>query len=466
MTILCLQPGAVELIQNLNSKQTSAEEYAQDVISNYRANSQLNAVSYFNTQRLLDAATQSDKARNAGHSGSALGVPIIIKDNINTTSYPTTAGTTALLDHQTRTSAGVVSDLEAQGGIVGAKAGMHELAFGITSNNAVTGAVCNPHDPTKIAGGSSGGTASAVAAGIFPVGLGSDTGGSCRIPAALCGVVGFRPTTDSYAADGIVPICHTRDTAGPLARSVEDIVLVDRVLRRKYSKPIQLVTMPDLTLGVPKELFYENLENEVEQSIYSTLNRLEQAGAKLVEVSFSRAWEYLDEISFIIAAYEVIPDLTAYLEQHAPGISVEQVIDNIGSPDVGGILRSHSSADAIAEDTYKAVMGIHRPAMQAHYERVFREHNLSAIVFPTTSVRARAIGLDDEIELNGESAPTFSTYIRNTEPGSVLGVPGISLPCPDVSGLPIGIEFDGLAGGDCALLALASAVEKELFRTK
>lgn len=456
------QIGAVELLSQLNSAQISAEEFAQDVISNFNANIDLNAISYFEPDVLLKAARHSDKERSAGRAGTLCGLPFAIKDNINTTAYPTTAGTTALIDHQTKTSAGVVVDLEAQGGIVGAKATMHELALGITSNNTVTGAVCNPHDATKIAGGSSGGTGSAIAAGIFPAGLGSDTGGSVRIPAALCGIVGFRPTTDSYAGDGIVPICHSRDTVGPMARSVEDVVLIDSVLRRKYQRTADSISMSDVTLGIPTNLLYENLESEVEIAIQAQLRCLEKAGANLVEVSFEHAWEHMHEINYVIGAYEAHRDMTAYLEAHAPHVSIEQLIEKIGSPDVGNIFQAHDSEHAVSDDFYRTVMSVHRPAMQARYEAVFQQNNLTAIVFPTTQVRARKIGQDDFVEINGEAVSTFSAYIRNTEPGSVLGVPGISLPCTDVKGLPIGIELDGIAGNDGNLLALAALAEHAL----
>jgi len=460
MAKLCHQLGAVELLNQFENAQLNAEELAQEVISNYNENIDLNAISYLEPDVLLGAARHADRERSAGRASTLCGLPFAIKDNINTTTYPTTAGTTALLNHQTKTSAGVVLDLEEQGAIVGAKATMHELALGITSNNTVTGAVCNPHDITKIAGGSSGGTASAVAVGIFPAGLGSDTGGSVRIPAALCGIVGFRPTTDSYAGDGIVPICHSRDTVGPMARSVEDIVLIDSVLRRKYNKPDDSFSMSDVTLGIPTNLLYDNLESEVEVAIQEQLRLLENAGAKLKEVSFEHAWEHLHDINYVIGAYEAYRDMTSYLETHAPHLSIKQLIEEIGSPDIGSIFQDHDDNNAVSDDFYRTVMNVHRPAMQARYEDVFKTNRLSAIVFPTTQVRARDIGQDDFVDINGQSVSTFSAYIRNTEPGSVLGVPGVSLPCQNVEGLPIGIELDGLARNDGALLTLASLVEQ------
>ena len=218
---------AVGTIAAFKSGAVSPADYADALAARVAAQSGLNAVQHFDP----DYLSRRSAATFAGQGGALLaGLPILAKDNINTTAFPTSGGTAALLDHTPATDAGVVRRIEAAGGFIGAKAGMHELAFGITSNNAVTGAIHNPVDPTLIPGGSSGGTAAAVAAGIFPMGLGTDTGGSCRIPAALCGVVGFRPSTGRYPGDGIVPISHSRDTVGPMARSVRDVALMDRVL--------------------------------------------------------------------------------------------------------------------------------------------------------------------------------------------------------------------------------------------
>ncbi|MEM6987177.1 MAG: amidase family protein, partial [Pseudomonadota bacterium] len=216
--------SATDTVAAFRAGTLSPVEYAEALAERAEQHAALNALQSFDADYLVRAVTE---AASAHPSGALAGLPVIAKDNINTTVYPTSGGTRALLGRTPATDAGVVRAITAAGGVIGAKAGMHELAFGITSNNAVTGAIHNPSDPTVIAGGSSGGTAAAIAAGMFPAGLGTDTGGSCRIPAALCGVVGFRPTIERYAGDGIVPISHTRDTAGPLARTVRDIALFD-----------------------------------------------------------------------------------------------------------------------------------------------------------------------------------------------------------------------------------------------
>jgi mandelamide amidase len=162
--------------------------------------------------------------------------------------------------------------------------------------------------------------------------------------------------------------------------------------------------------------------------------------------------------------YEVMRDLPAYLAEHAPDISFDALVAGIGSPDVAGAIASQMGAEAMPQAAYDAAMTVHRPAMRQIYGKVFEDNGLDAIVFPTTPLPARPIGQDETVELNGTQVPTFPTYIRNTDLGSNIGAPGISLPCPVTSGLPVGIEFDAQPGQDRALLGLALAVEKAMAR--
>ncbi|MDE4138956.1 MULTISPECIES: indoleacetamide hydrolase [Rhodobacterales] len=460
MTLDLERLDAVATVAALKEGSVSPAAYAEALAERAAKHADLNALQSFDAGQVVQAAAAAFEA----HPEAALaGLPIVAKDNINTTAYPTSGGTKALLRHTPATDAGVVQRITKAGGFIGAKAGMHELAFGITSNNAVTGAVHNPADPGLIAGGSSGGTAAAVAAGIFPAGLGTDTGGSCRIPAALCGVIGFRPTTGRYNSDGVVPISHTRDTVGTLARSTRDIALFDGVLSGDDAALAELA-MTDVTLGVPRNMFYDNLDPVVAAAVEAQLSVLSAAGAKLVDVDFDGIWPHNEAFSFPVVFYEVMRDLPAYLAEHAPEVSFETLIKGIGSPDVAGAIGSQLGDEAMPEAAYRAAMDVHRPAMRQIYGKVFEDNGLDAIVFPTTPLPARPIGEDETVTLNGDQCPTFPTYIRNTDLGSNIGAPGISLPCPVSSGLPVGIEFDGLPGKDRALLALARAAEKSMAR--
>ncbi|MFT7593374.1 MAG: Asp-tRNA(Asn)/Glu-tRNA(Gln) amidotransferase A subunit family amidase [Paracoccaceae bacterium] len=449
---------AVGAIAAIKSGRVTAAGYAEALSDRAAAHADLNALQSFDADYLVRAAAQAFQ----DHPDAAMaGLPVVAKDNINTTTYPTSGGTTALLGHTPATDAGVVTTITAAGGFIGAKSAMHELAFGITSNNAVTGAVINPADPAMIPGGSSGGTAAAVAAGIFPAGLGTDTGGSCRIPAALCGIIGFRPTTGRYDGNGIVPISHTRDTAGPMARTVRDIALFDAVLAGDTS-PLAEVDLHGVTLGVPRQMFFENLDPVVERAVETQLDVLAKAGATLVEISLEPIWPHNEAFGFPVVFYEVMRDLPAYLARHAPGVSFDALIKGIASPDVAGAFGSQLGDDAMPEAAYRAAMDEHRPIMRQIYRQAFEAHGLDAIVFPTTPLPARPIGDDETVLLNGAQLPTFPTYIRNTDLGSNIGAPGITLPCPGASDLPVGIEFDALPGHDRALLGLAKAAEQAM----
>ena len=218
--------------------------------------------------------------------------------------------------------------------------------------------------------------------------------------------------------------------------------------------------MGTVTLGVPRQMFFHNLDPVVAEAIETQLTVLSAAGAKLIDVSFEPIWRHNEAFSFPVVFYEVMRDLPAYLAEYAPDISFETLVAGIGSPDVAGAIGSQLGDEAMPEAAYRAAMDEHRPAMRQIYGQVFEENGLDAIIFPTTPLPARPIGQDETVTLNGELVPTFPTYIRNTDLGSNVGAPGISLPCPVSSDLPVGIEFDALPGKDRSLLAIARAKVK------
>ncbi len=446
---------SVEVLEAFRSGVVSPEAYAASIAERAKEHVFLNALQALDPDLLVRSAAEAVRSHP---DGLIAGLPLAIKDNINTTEYPTTGGTPALMNNVPAQEAGVVTSLKSQGGVVGAKAGLHELAFGITSNNLATGAIRNPCSPDLIPGGSSGGTAAAVAAGIFPVGLGTDTGGSCRIPAALCGIVGFRPTTGRYCSSGVIPISHTRDTVGTLARSVRDVALIDDVLTDN-SKPLPEVGMGSVTLGIPRDRFFDDLDPVVAAAVESLIGRLARAGADLVEIDIQAIWPHNDGFGFPVVFREVMADLPAYLERHAPKVSFDSLVKGIRSPDVANALNSQSGDGAMPESAYREAMELHGPRMREIYSSAFEEAGLDAIIFPTTPLPARPIGQDESVELNGKQESTFLTYIRNTDLGSNVGAPGISLPCPTDGSLPVGIELDALPGRDRQLLAIALAAE-------
>ncbi len=450
---------AVAVVAAFQSGDLSPTVYAEALVERALANSELNALASFDEDYVIRTA---QNAFDYKPNGALAGLPVLAKDNINTTNYPTSGGTGALQGHTPANNAPVIDIVMEQGGFIAAKAGLHELAMGITSNNGVTGSVRNPVDPTRIAGGSSGGTSSAVGAGIFPLGLGTDTGGSCRVPASLCGTIGFRPTTGRYTEGGVIPISSTRDVVGPFARSVRDIALMDGVLAGEATT-LDAAELSDIRLGIPRAMFFENLDPEVASAMTAQLDTLAAKGAKLIEVEFSsEIWAHNEAFSFPVVLYEIMRELPEYLKEHAPEVTFEDLIAGIGSPDVAAIMGSQLGDEAMPEAAYRAAIDHHRPAMRRLYSRTFEENKLDAIVFPTTPMIARPIGEDETVKLNGQQVPTFPSFIRNTDLGSNLGVPGISLPCPVGDALPVGLALDGVAGADRALLAVAGAVSSAM----
>src|SRR5882672_2123552 len=255
--------GVTELAQAIRSGDLTSEALVDELLARCAAASSLNAFISLEPDRVRAAARRADEhRRRGGELGALHGVPLAIKDNFDTADYPTTAGTPALAGHRPKRNAQVLQRLLDAGALVLGKANLQELAYGPTSNNAAFGAVRNPYDPTRIPGGSSGGTASAVAARLAPAGLGTDTAGSVRVPAALCGITSFRPSMRRWPQDGIVPISHTRDTAGPMARNVADCVLLDGIVTGGASE-VAPANLRGLRLGVPRGFFWDSLDAEL-----------------------------------------------------------------------------------------------------------------------------------------------------------------------------------------------------------
>jgi mandelamide amidase len=280
------------------------------------------------------------------------------------------------------------------------------------------------------------------------------------LPASLCGVVGFRPTVGRYSGQGIVPISHTRDTAGPITRSVPDVILLDRVMC-SGSEESSNTSLKGLRLGVPREYFYDDLDPDVAVASEKVLSLLQAEGVHLVEEDINGIGDMNNAVSFPIALYEFISDLPKYLTENKLNFSMQDICNDIGSPDVKGLFESLLGEGAMPESVYKEAIESGRPKLQEAFREYFANQSVDAIIFPTSPLTARPIGQDETVELNGVQQPTFPTFIRNTDPSSNAGIPGISLPISiSSSGLPIGIELDAPVGRDDRLLSIAQELEK------
>jgi len=459
-------PTAAELIALIRDKTITAVSAIQAALDRAERQKDLNAFIILNRDGALAAAKKVDAGET---TGVLAGLPIIVKDNINTSDMPTSAGTPALRNARPTRNAPSLQKLLDAGAIVIGKANMHELAFGITSTNlsSFAGVVKNPYDKSRIPGGSSGGTAAAVAARIVTCGLGSDTGGSTRVPAALTGTVGLRPSVGNGGAerryhdtDMVVPISHTRDTVGPMGLSVADVALLDSVITG--TPVVSAAPLRGKRLGIPAS-FWSGLDRELETVVMAARAKLGGAGIVLVEADLPGLFEQNGKVSFPVALHEPIADIPAYLGASGiDGITLADVAAEIASPDVAGAFGA-ITADVFGA-AYPDAVGAQRKALQAMYETYFRNNNLDGILFPTTIAPAPAIDLEKgsgEISINGGApAPTFDTMIRNTDPGSNAGLPGLSLYAGMTpGGLPVGLEIDGPVGSDVKLLAIGLSIE-------
>ena len=428
--------------------------HARQCIERLRQCAHLNtAVHWDERQWLADAA-----AADAADPDLPLrGVPLFVKDSIHTRRLPSSSATPALAGFVAGRDAPIVHNLIAAGAYVAAKANMHELGYGITSNNAATGAVANPANPEMIAGGSSGGSAAAVAAGIVPAALGSDMGGSLRIPPALCGVCGYRPSLGRYRRGSA--IASTCTTAGPIAGCVADCALLDDAMRGLPPRRLPAVEVRGLRIGIPRSHFWEGLDAELESVAEDACQKLRAAGAILIDMEISDVGRLVDAISTPIARFETRRNTIAYLRECDCGVDFDGLIAGIASPDVREVFASLRT-DPVGEDEYRQALDTGRPRLQQACRDAFDRHDIAALLYPTTPLPARPIGQDETVEINGRRLPTLATYVRNTHVGSNAGLPSISLPAGSTaSGLPVGMMLECPAGGDDLLVGVAAAIE-------
>ena len=448
----------------------SAERYAAALLARCDRLRHLKAFVALDRDAAMQAARDADRQRAEGKPLGALhGIPLAIKDNINTAALPTAAGTRALRYSRPKEDAPIVTRLTAAGAFLLGKTNMHELAMGYTTTNGEFGATHNPYDIARIPGGSSGGTGAAVAARMAPAGLGSDTGGSVRIPAALCGICGLRPSSGRYPSLGIAPLSSTLDTAGPMARTVEDLALLDAVITGEpmISEPAPL---RGVRIGIPRAHHYEGLDADVERVSTEALAKLRDAGAVLVEMDVPGLTERNDGMIVRIVYYEFGRAMPAYLARFQPNVSFQELVEK-ASPDIRKVIDDlvvGKGPKVITEQAYRETMDKWRPELQAMLRRYFAQHELDMIAFPPC--RAPAPPIPDppvspgaEVVIGGKSQPPRFVFGRNVTASSNAGMPGLVIPAGmSKSWLPIGLEFDALEGKDRRLLALGLSIQRVL----
>ncbi len=407
-----------------------------------------------------------DRERAAGTiRGPLHGIPILLKDNYDTHDLPTTGSTLALAASVPPDDGFQVAKLRAAGAIILAKTNLHELAAGITSASSLGGQTRNPYAPERNPGGSSGGTGAGVAASFAAVGWGSDTCGSIRIPSSVHNLVGLRPTKGLSSIDGIIPLSHTQDTGGPLARSVADLaVALDATVGADPADPATSAMQGRPTPGFEASLDADALvgirigaleawlgedaaEAEVTRVVRQALSAMTDAGAEVIDVSIPEFDSLLARTSVIGLEFAV--DLAAYLEA-TPGAPIERLSDivelGLHHEVLDGTFRRRSSAGPRDEDEYRETLQ-RQAALQQAIVRFMETNDLDAVAYPT---------LRQEPALIGAAALGTSCFLA-----AHSGLPAISAPAGfTLSRLPVGIELLGKPFDDARLVSFAYALER------
>lgn len=452
------------LLAALRRGRVELPDIAERVAARIEAGQALNAVVSFDRGVLLADAKRLAGERRRLHDAPLFGLPVALKDNIDAVPFATTAGTPALRSHHPMRDADVVQRLRAAGALIVCKTNMDELAAWGTTNNGVFGRTANPYAIERHTGGSSGGSAVAVAARMVPVALGTDTAGSIRNPASFCGVVGFRPTHDRVPARGVVPLARRRDSVGPFARSVADIVSLDAVLTADRGR-VALAALRGLRLGVPRLPFQRDLAPAVAAVFERTLETLGAAGVVLVPGEIPGLEAAVEQAAVVTIGGAVREDLQQYLADSGATVSVDDVFAQIWNPAVRSWLGEFFRPSAETSVAFDRAWNQTVAGLRQQVRGYFAAQDVSAILFPTTPIVAgiEVPGTGDLILDGVRVRNGVWRNIQNNTPASVWDGPAISLPAGlSVDGLPVGLELDGPIDADRRLLGVALAVESRL----
>jgi len=437
-------------------KVSSGELLENSLAQIARLNPSLNAFLTITDSTARAAARQADQELQQGiDRGPLHGMPVALKDVFSTKDIRTTAGSLLFKDHVPTRDSAVTERLAQAGTVLVGKTGLHELAYGITSNNPHFGAIRNPCDLTRIPGGSSGGSAAAVASGMVPAAMGSDTGGSIRIPAAFCGLVGLKPTSGRVSRFGVLPLDFTLDHMGPLTRTVRDAALIldaiaghDRRDDTSSTHPTEPYTPgPDpkirgRRIGRPENFYLERLEPEVREAVERAFQIAQSLGAHIIPIT-------VPDIAAMNAVARVIlmSEASAVLE---PYLDCREFF----SPDVLVLL---DQGRLLPATDYINAQRLRR-LMQQEYAKIWTE--IDILITPTSPICAPPIGAAT-VEIEGLQEDTRMTATRFVRAFNLMGWPALSLPLP-TDGLPIGLQLIAAPFHEATLLIAAAAFEDAL----
>jgi aspartyl-tRNA(Asn)/glutamyl-tRNA(Gln) amidotransferase subunit A len=417
-----------------------------------RLDARLRAFITVTREEALVAAQRAASAIARGnHKGPLHGIPLALKDLFDTAGVRTTAGSKIMADRVPREDAEATARLKAAGAVILGKLNMHEFAYGATGVNPHYGAALNPWDPTRISGGSSSGSGAAVAAGMALGALGTDTGGSVRIPAALCGITGLKPTYGRVSRRGVIPLSWALDHVGPMARTASDAALILKAIAGHdpgdetsseepvpdYAKMLEDPRLRGLRVGVPREYFFDVVDAEVLAAVRGAISALGEIGTQVSEVSLPHIAEAPAAVNAIM-----LPEALAY---HRRWLAERP-------EDYGDDVRRRLEMGLL----YPAVSYIEAQRLRSLIVKKWRERvfdRVHMLAVPTTPVPAP--GLEE-----GDLQATL-TLVRFTNPFNLVGLPAVSVPCGFTSGgLPIGLQLVGRWFEEGTVLAAAHAYQQ------
>ena len=387
-------------------------------------------------------AQRAERRLAKGESGALLGVPIAIKDLFATRGLRTTAGSRILRDWVPSGDAGAVERLRAAGAIVFGKTNLHEFAYGVSTANPWWGIARNPHDPRRSPGGSSGGSAIAVVAGLCAGAVGSDTGGSIRIPASLCGCVGLKPTFGAIPLNGTFPLGWSLDHAGPLARTVDDAgVLLDVLSGGDAGRRSRRASTRGLRVGVLAGSIVENVQPGVSRQVEAAAAALRRRGLRVRRVR-------IPEMEWTVATQLVT------LRAEASALHARWI--RTRSRDYGADVRTRLQLGALVAGADYVLAQRMRARIRAAMSRVFQEFDL--VLLPTTPITAPLIG-ERTVRWRSGEEPVDGALVRLTAPFNLTGLPALSLPFGVAAGLPVGVQVVGSWHDEARVLAVGRILE-------
>lgn len=459
--------GIVAAAAAIRDGDISSESYTAALLQRARTHSDLNAFITIDEGAVLAAARNADKARAAGSTAPLLGVPLAVKDSYLTQGLRTTLGVRNLEGFVPEKNAEVVGAIKDAGGIVFGKNNLVEMSYGLTGNNSPYGQVKNPHNRNHVSGGSSSGAGASVAARIVPAALGGDTVGSIRVPASLCGVVGFKPTTGRWPGNGVAPISHTLDTTGVLARNVEDCALIDQIVTKaEATARSDRSDLKGVRLAYAPRQYLDLVEPDIEAHFNDTVRRLREAGAEIVSIDLGEDFASTERATWNIFFHETMEAISGFLHRNGVPTSFDAIYNGLkpGLREAWGHVVL-PSGPGYSRETYEAALSLDRPEIQRRFSEAFTRSGAVALLFPTTPCTAPLIEQQSKFAIADQEVSDL-VLAKNTIAASLADLPGISIPTGLFkNGLPMGLEIDGAHGRDSSLLELARRVEATVGTT-